>query len=256
MSIELTDVSKRFPQAGGDPLVVLDGCGLVIPTGRCTVVIGKSGSGKSVILKHITGLMRPDKGSVRVAGIEVTTATNQALFTLRARIGFLFQGSALFDSMSVHDNVAFALRERKMVSEREIEEIVVGRLMDVGLKPEVAEKMPADLSGGMKKRVALARVLAFKPDYILYDEPTTGLDPITADAINDLIVETGKKFGVTSVVVTHDMASARKVGDTIAMLYKGRIIETLPTAEFMASRNPFVRQFVDGSSRGPISMLE
>jgi phospholipid/cholesterol/gamma-HCH transport system ATP-binding protein len=256
VSIELIGVSKRFDQPGSEPLVVLDGIDLVIPTGGATVIIGKSGSGKSVILKHICGLLKPDRGAVRVAGVDATTASKAQLYALRARVGFLFQGGALFDSMSVHDNVAFALRERRRFPEDAITEIVVRRLQDVGLNPEIREKMPADLSGGMKKRVALARVLAFDPAYILYDEPTTGLDPITADAINDLIVETRHKFGVTTVVVTHDMASAQKVGETIAMLYKGRIIASETTASFMASANPYVRQFVDGSSRGPISMLE
>lgn len=256
MSIELTGVHKAFPQDGQEAFVVLGGVDLVIPSQSSVTIIGRSGSGKSVMLKLITGLLRPEQGSIRVSGIEVTTASRKILYALRARIGFLFQGAALFDSLSVRDNVIFGLREKGGLEEGAIDGIVEECLNDVGLKAEVMEKMPAELSGGMKKRVALARVLAMKPEYILYDEPTTGLDPITADAINDLIIETRVKFGVTSIVVTHDMASAFKVSDTVAMLYKGRIIEQGSPEQLLKTENEYVRQFVQGSSRGPISMLE
>ncbi len=256
MSIELSGLSKAFRLPDERQVRVLDGVDLVIPSGDSTVIIGRSGSGKSVILKHIVGLMKPDDGSVRVDGIEVTTATKEQLYALRSRVGFLFQLSALFDSMDVNDNIAFALREKGELAQEEIDDIVVRRLNDVGLKEEVRWKMPSDLSGGMKKRVALARVLAMNPEYLLYDEPTTGLDPITSDAINDLIIETREKFGVTSVVVTHDMASAFKVADKVSMLYKGRIIQTGSPEEILKTENPYVRQFVQGSSKGPISILE
>lgn len=252
----MTDIAKTFFEEGTDPFMVLDGVTLTIPTGSSVAIIGRSGSGKSVTLKIITGLLRPDAGSVRVQGVEVTTARHAALYEVRRRIGFLFQGSALFDSLNVLDNVGFSLREKGELSPDAINDIVVERLEDVGLKPEVRLKMPADLSGGMKKRVALARVLAMNPEYILYDEPTTGLDPITADAINDLIIETREKFGVTSIVVTHDMASAFKTADTVAMLYKGRVIETGTPEEILRTANPYVRQFVQGSSKGPIPILE
>ena len=256
MSIELEGLTKTFREEGTDPFTVLDGVTLTIPTGSSVAIIGRSGSGKSVTLKIITGLLKPDAGSVRVQGVEVTSARRAALYDIRRRIGFLFQGSALFDSLNVLDNVGFSLKEKGELSPDAINDIVVERLEDVGLKPEVRLKMPADLSGGMKKRVALARVLAMNPEYILYDEPTTGLDPITADAINDLIIETREKFGVTSIVVTHDMASAFKTADTVAMLYKGRVIETGTPEEILRTANPYVRQFVQGSSKGPIPILE
>jgi phospholipid/cholesterol/gamma-HCH transport system ATP-binding protein len=256
VSIELTDIKKTFHADGAEPFTVLDGVTLTIPSGSSVGIIGRSGSGKSVTLKIITALLTSDAGSVRVKGVEVTTASRRELYDIRRRIGFLFQGAALFDSLNVLDNVGFSLREKGELPPAEIDAIVVERLEDVGLKPEVRFKMPADLSGGMKKRVALARVLAMNPEYVLYDEPTTGLDPITADAINDLIIETREKFGVTSIVVTHDMASAFKTADTIAMLYKGRVIETGTPEEILRTENPYVRQFVQGSSKGPIPILE
>jgi len=256
VSIELTDVRKTFHTEGAESLTVLDGVTLTIPAGSSVGIIGRSGSGKSVTLKIIIALLAADTGSIKVKGVEVTTASRRELYDVRRRIGFLFQGSALFDSLNVLDNIGFSLREKGELSSTEIDAIVAERLEDVGLKPEVRFKMPTDLSGGMKKRVALARALAMNPEYMLYDEPTTGLDPITAAAINDLIVETKEKFGVTSIVVTHDMASAFKTADTIAMLYQGRVIETGTPEEILRTENPYVRQFVQGSSKGPIPILE
>ncbi|HBW46865.1 TPA: ABC transporter ATP-binding protein [bacterium] len=255
MSIEIVGVYKSFRQ-NGKKQVVLSGVDLTIPTSSSVTIIGRSGTGKSVLLKLITRLFFPDAGSIRVDGIEVTTASRGSIYELRENIGFLFQGSALFDSMTVRENVGFALCERSKLALKEINDIVIQRLKAVGLKEDVLDKMPSELSGGMKKRVALARVLATDPKYILYDEPTTGLDPITADAINDLIISTREQFGVTSIVVTHDMTSAFKVSDYVAMLYGGRIIEWGTPEEILKTQNPYVRQFVQGSSKGPISMLE
>lgn len=247
--IEIRGLKKRL---GGR--TVLDGVDLDVVKGETLVVIGKSGSGKSVLLKHIMGLMTPDAGSIKVAGDEVVGAREDDLDRIRMRFGMLFQGAALFDSLTVGENVGLALREHLQLSEAEIGARVTERLEWVGLRG-IEDNKPASLSGGMRKRVGLARAIAMDPEVILYDEPTTGLDPVTADAINRLIRSLQKRLGITSVVVTHDMASVFHVGDRVAMLHEGHIQFTGTVAEVQATDNPLVRQFVEGSSEGPIQVL-
>ena len=240
--IELKDVHKRFGR-----LVVLAGVDLFIDAGESVVVIGASGSGKSVMLKHIVGLLRPDSGEVWFDRQRIDTLPERALMTVRERFGFLFQMGALFDSMTVEDNVAFPLVEHTQKSPEEIRELVLHKLTMVGL-PTVGKKMPAELSGGQRKRVALARAIALEPDVILYDEPTTGLDPIRSDVINELILKLKRELSVTSIVVTHDMHSAFKVGDRIVMLHDGRIIFDGTPQEIQQSEHPVVRRFVLGEA--------
>jgi phospholipid/cholesterol/gamma-HCH transport system ATP-binding protein len=245
--IEIRGLSKRFGKK-----VVLDGLDLTVPKGKNTVVIGGSGTGKSVLIKCVVGLLRPDAGEIRIDGEDVTKMDERDLVRVRRKFGMLFQGSALFDSLNVGDNVAFALRRLKMYPERQIRDVVEEKLSMVGLR-DIQLLMPAELSGGMKKRVGLARAIAAEPDILLYDEPTTGLDPIMADVINDLIVSLRESLGVTSISITHDMASAYKIADFIAMLYKGRIVEVGTPAEIRGTSNPVVRQFVEGRAQGPIT---
>jgi len=244
--IELTEVHKSF---GSNH--VLKGAGFRVEKGESRVVIGGSGSGKSVILKHIIGIMRPDSGKVMVSGIDITVLKEQELYEVRKKFGMLFQMAALFDSMSVWENVGFALRRNRGLRPRDVMEIAIEKLKMVGLV-NVEKMMPSELSGGMKKRVGLARAIAHEPEILLYDEPTTGLDPITADAINNLIVDLRERLRVTSVAITHDMQSAYKIADRISMLYQGRIIATGTPEEIRNSDDAFVRQFVSGSSEGPI----
>jgi phospholipid/cholesterol/gamma-HCH transport system ATP-binding protein len=215
-------------------------------------VIGGSGSGKSVLIKHIIGLLFPDRGQVTVDGQALNGLDEEGLNDVRKKFGMLFQGAALFDSLTVWENVGFGLRQHTKMSDQEIRAITTQKLALVGLK-DVEDKMPVDLSGGMKKRVGLARAIAMDPQIILYDEPTTGLDPITADAINDLIVDLRKKLGVTSVAITHDMHSAYKISDRIAMLYKGEIQEIGTPDQIKGTANPIVKQFITGSAVGPIT---
>ena len=245
--IEIRGLSKRFGKK-----VVLDDLDLTVPKGKNTVVIGGSGTGKSVLIKCVVGLLRPDEGEIRIDGEDVTKMDERDLVRVRRKFGMLFQGSALFDSLNVGDNVAFALRRLKMYPERQIRDVVEEKLSMVGLR-DIQLLMPAELSGGMKKRVGLARAIAAEPDILLYDEPTTGLDPIMADVINDLIVSLRESLGVTSISITHDMASAYKIADFIAMLYKGRIVEVGTPAEIRGTSNPVVRQFVEGRAQGPIT---
>jgi phospholipid/cholesterol/gamma-HCH transport system ATP-binding protein len=245
--IEVIGVHKSFGS-----LQVLRGVNLKVEKGESMTVIGGSGSGKSVLLKHIIGLLFPDRGRVTVDGQVLNDLDEQGLNEMRKKFGMLFQGAALFDSLTVWENVGFGLKQHTNLSDREVREIATQKLALVGLK-EVEDKMPADLSGGMKKRVGLARAIAMDAAIILYDEPTTGLDPITADAINDLIVDLRKKLGVTSVAITHDMHSAYKISDRIAMLYKGQILETGTPDEIKNTTNPIVRQFITGSAVGPIT---
>jgi len=233
---------------------VLDGVDLDIPTGRTVVVIGRSGTGKSVLLKHIIGLMRPDAGSIEVDGRAVVGLHERELNEVRKRFGLLFQGAALFDSLTVGENVGLPLREHTHLGSAEIARRVRERLEWVGLE-DVEGMKPASLSGGMRKRVGLARAIAMDPAYILYDEPTTGLDPIMADVINRLIRSLQQRIGVTGVVVTHDMASAYSVGDELAMLHEGRVVFTGTPDEARQTRDPLVRQFIEGSSEGPIQPL-
>lgn len=250
--IEINNISRCF---GANK--VLDGLSLVIKTGETKVIIGRSGCGKSVLLKHIVGLLKPEKGGVSIDGLEVTHLNDKELnlFRLRLKIAMLFQGGALFDSLTVGENVGFVLSEYTDTAKSTITKKVREALSMVGLK-DIEHLLPSDLSGGMRKRVALARAICMQPKILLYDEPTTGVDPITADAINDLIIELHDKLEVTSVVVTHDMVSAYKVADRIAMLYRGKIIQMGTPDEIKNTSNPFVKQFITGASTGAITDAE
>ncbi len=230
---------------------VLDGLDLDIEKGETVVVLGPSGTGKSVLLKHIIGLMQPDSGSIEVEGEEVVGRRESELNRIRIKFGMLFQGAALFDSMTVGENVGLGLVEHRKLPPDEVAKIVAERLEWVGLKG-VESLKPASLSGGMRKRVGLARAVAMDPEYILYDEPTTGLDPIMSDVINDLIRSLQAHLQVTSVVVTHDIKSAYLVGDRLAMLYQGKIVHQGTPDEVRNTNDPLVRQFIEGSREGPI----
>jgi phospholipid/cholesterol/gamma-HCH transport system ATP-binding protein len=231
---------------------VLQGVDLNIARGESMVVIGGSGSGKSVLIKHIIGLLEPDAGQARVDGQVVAELNRTELNELRRRMGMLFQYAALFDSMDVGENVAFALRQHTKMNDAEVRDRVAEVLGWVGLEG-VEEKWPAELSGGMKKRVGLARAIALGPEIMLYDEPTTGLDPILADQINDLIIDLNERLHVTSISITHDMVSAYKIADRIAMLYKGKIEEVGTPDEVQSSSNPVIQQFIQGRAEGPIT---
>jgi len=244
--IAIRNLKKRL---GGKQ--VLDGVDLEVRSGECVVVIGPSGTGKSVLLKHILGLMMPDQGSIEVNGEEIVGRKERELNQIRKKFGMVFQGAALFDSMTVGENVALALREHTDLDEQAIERRVVERLEWVGLK-QVEQMKPASLSGGMRKRVGLARAIAMDPEFILYDEPTTGLDPNMSDAIDRLMRDLQRRMNVTSIVVTHDLGSAFKVGDRIAMLLGGKIIFNGPPDEVRQTRHPVVRQFIEGLTKGPI----
>ncbi|MCD6452265.1 MAG: ABC transporter ATP-binding protein [Acidobacteria bacterium] len=248
--IKLVDIHKSF---GGN--CVLCGVNLEVAEGESVVVIGRSGSGKTVLIKHIIGLLKPDRGEVYVDGVRIDNMKEKELNEVRKKFGMLFQGAALFDSLNVFENVAFGLRHHTNMTEEEIKDRVGECLKMVGLS-NVEELYPLELSGGMKKRVGLARAIAMKPKIILYDEPTTGLDPIMADVINNLIVDLKNKLKVTSVAITHDMVSAYKIADRIAMLYGGRIIEEGTPEEIRNSANPVVQQFINGRAEGPIPTLE
>lgn len=247
--VEVHDLVKRFAEH-----VVLGGIDMEVRKGETLVIIGRSGCGKSVLLKHIIGLMWPDDGTVTVEGLVLSEMKSHDLYRLRLRFGMLFQNAALFDSMTVAENVGLALTEHGRKSPPEIAEIVSYKLELVGMKG-TERMMPADLSGGMKKRVSLARAIAFDPDYILFDEPTTGLDPITADAINDLIVELGERLAVTSIAVTHDMKSAYKIADRIIMLHDGKIIKSGTPEEIQHSADPIIHQFINGLAEGPLRAI-
>jgi len=233
---------------------VLRGVDLDVFEGETLVILGGSGSGKTVLIKCIIGLIDPDAGEIYVKDREITGLGEKEMNEVRKRFGMLFQGAALFDSMTVWENVGFGLRSQRRLRDAEIRRIAKEKLELLGLKG-VEERMPVELSGGMKKRVGLARAIATEPEILLYDEPTTGLDPILADAINDLIMKTKEKLTVTSIVITHDLRSAYKIADRIAMLYQGKIIEVGSPAEIQNSGNPIVQQFIQGRSEGPISLL-
>jgi len=233
---------------------VLVGMNLEIYEGEVIVIIGRSGCGKSVFLKHIMGILKPDSGAVYFDGTEIGRLNDKELNEIRKNFGMLFQGSALFDSLSVKENVCFYFYEFTKIPEEEIVDIARKKLMMVGLTG-VEDMYPAELSGGMKKRVGLARAIAAEPRVVLYDEPTTGLDPIMADVINELILKLQKELNITSVVVTHDMVSAYKIADRIAMLYDGKIVEVGTAEEIRNTRNPIVKQFITGSSVGPIDVI-
>ncbi len=238
--ITFVDVWKSF-----DSQNVFCGVNLKIYSGKITVILGESGTGKSVLLKHIVGLIKPDRGKVFVGGEEITQMGEQELAQVRIRFGFLFQGGALFDSLSAGDNVAFPLRQHTNLSEDQIREKVREKLRLVGLE-DVVDKFPAELSGGQKKRVALARAIALDPEIVLYDEPTTGLDPIRADIINELILRLNRKLGITSVVVTHDIKSAYKIADRLLLLHRGNFIFDGSVDEIRAVKDDRVRRFLEG----------
>jgi phospholipid/cholesterol/gamma-HCH transport system ATP-binding protein len=247
--IELRGVKKRF-----GPKVVLDGIDLAVSAGESVVIIGGSGSGKSVTIKCVLGILRPDAGKIFVDGQDVTRAKGSARDEMLKKFGMLFQGGALFDSLPVWENVAFGLIQGRGVRRTKAKDIAMDKLARVGLGNEVANLSPAELSGGMMKRVGLARAIAADPEIIFFDEPTTGLDPIMADVINDLIAHTVRDLGVTAVSITHDIASARKISNRVAMLYRGKIIWDGPTASIDNSGNPYVEQFIHGRAEGPIKM--
>ncbi|MCH2393710.1 ABC transporter ATP-binding protein [Oceanibaculum sp.] len=247
--IRIRGLKKRF-----GPKVVLNGIDLEVAEGESLVIIGGSGTGKSVLLKCILGLITPDEGSIEIDGEETVGLSGSERDRVMRKFGMLFQGGALFDSLPVWENVAFGLIQGVGTPRAEAREIAIAKLAQVGLGEAVAILSPAELSGGMQKRVALARAIATEPDIIFFDEPTTGLDPIMADVINDLIVACVKELGATTLSITHDMASARKIAHRIAMIYDGQIIWDGPVGEIDRSGNAYVDQFIHGSAEGPIQM--
>lgn len=247
--IRIRGLSKAFGEK-----IVLDGVDLDVPAGTSLVVIGGSGSGKSVLLKCVLGLIEADAGSIEVEGVDVLRAPAEQAAAARARIGMLFQNGALFDSLPVWENVAFGLLARRRVGRAEAKRQAADFLAQVGLAASVGELSPAELSGGMQKRVALARAIAARPDILFFDEPTTGLDPIMGAVIDGLITDCVKRLGSTAVAITHDMASARRIGDQAAMLHGGRIVWNGPAERLMDSGNPLVDQFTHGRREGPIQM--
>ncbi|MFM2128617.1 MAG: Glutamine transport ATP-binding protein GlnQ [Pseudomonadota bacterium] len=249
IKIRVRNLHKAFGQK-----VVLNGLDLDVARGESVVVIGGSGTGKSVLLKCILGLIRPDSGSIQVDGKEITELSGTERDQLMLKFGMLFQGSALFDSLKVWENVAFGLMQARGMEREKAHEIAITKLAQVGLAPEVGELSPAELSGGMQKRVALARAIAAEPEIIFFDEPTTGLDPIMGDVINDLIVKCVHDLGATTLSITHDLASARKIAHRIAMLHGGKIIWSGPVESIDRSGNDYVDQFIHGRAEGPIKM--
>ena len=247
--IEIRNLSKAFGKK-----VVLDGIELDVKRGESLVVIGGSGTGKSVLIKCIQGLLNADSGSIKVDEEEVVGAPRKQVEAMHTKMGMLFQGGALFDSLTVWENVAFDLIQNRGFSKKEAKIVAIKVLRQVGLTEDIADLYPSELSGGMQKRVGLARAVITRPEIIFFDEPTTGLDPIMADVINDLIIESAKDLGATTLTITHDMASARKIADKIAMLYEGKIIWYGTVKELDKTTNPYVRQFINGSSKGPIKV--
>ncbi|WP_205699633.1 ABC transporter ATP-binding protein [Conexibacter sp. SYSU D00693] len=247
-AIEVVDLHKRF-----GPVPVLAGVDLEIPEGQITVVLGPSGTGKSVLLKHLIGLLFGDQGDVLVHGESVGSMTMDRLLELRRRFGLLFQDGALYGSMDVFDNVAFPLRQHTDLREHEVTEIVERRLEDVGLAG-AGDRLPSELSGGMRKRAGFARALVLDPDIVLFDEPDSGLDPVRTALLCDLILDVHAEQGGTYVVITHDIASARRLGQHVAVLWQGRIVDAGPGEAMFASEDPFVRQFLAGATVGPLGM--
>ncbi len=245
--IRLVDVSKSF----GDHLVI-DHLSLDIPEGESLVLVGPSGTGKSVLLKHIIGLLKPDSGQVLIDGTDLWSLSDRDLNAFRRRFGMSFQEGALFDSMTVFDNIAFALRRQTKKNAEEVRQRVE-ECLDLVHLSGIETKKPAELSGGMRRRVGFARAIALEPEILLFDEPTTGLDPIMTDVVDATIVEMRQRLKCTSVTITHDMESAEKIGDEIALIFEGKIVERKPPKEFLASPNPFVRQFVEGRADGPMT---
>jgi len=245
--IELINIHKSFGSQ-----IVLNGLNLSVPAGKTTAVIGPSGEGKSVLLKHIIGLLQPDQGDVLVEGRSIVGLRRSHLNQVREKFAMVFQNAALFDSMTVYENIAFPLEEKTELDRDEISVRVATALQEVGLK-EVNQKYPDELSGGMKKRVGLARALLLQPQIVLFDEPTTGLDPVIRRAIHQLIKETQAKFGFTAVIVSHDIPDIFEVAHFVAMLYQGEILQFGTPEEIQASSHPVVRQFISGSLDGPIN---
>ena len=249
IKIRIRDLKKSFGKKH-----VLNGVDLDLYKGESLVVIGGSGTGKSVLIKCIQGLLMPDYGSIEIDGIELVNENPEVLDKMHSKMGMLFQGGALFDSLTVWENVAFDLIQNRNFSRKEAKIVAIKVLRQVGLGSDIADSYPSELSGGMQKRVGLARAVITRPEIIFFDEPTTGLDPIMADVINDLIIESAKDLGATTLTITHDMASARKIADKIAMLYQGKIIWYGTVKELDKTDNPYVRQFINGSSKGPIKV--
>ena len=247
--ITLRNVHKSF-----GPQKVLDGLDLDIPDGQITAIIGPSGEGKSVLLKHLIGLLQPDSGAVEVDGESIVDISRSGLNRIREKFGMLFQNVALFDSMTVFENVAFPLEEKTSLSKEEIRSKVLAALEDVGLK-NIENKFPDELSGGMKKRVGLARAVVLGPKIILFDEPTTGLDPIIKRAIHQLIKDTHAKFGFTAVIVSHEIPEIFDVAQNVAMLFRGKILQHGTSDDIKNSDHPAIRQFISGSLDGPIQMI-
>lgn len=248
IKLQLSGVKKSFGSKA-----VLQGVDLSVPQGKSMVVIGGSGTGKSVMLKCVMGLIHADSGSILVDGQETMGLDSRGHDAVMRKFGMLFQGAALFDSLKVWENVAFGLIHGRGMDREQAFSIAVEKLKSVGLAESVAQLYPAELSGGMQKRVGLARAIATNPEIIFFDEPTTGLDPIMADVINDLIVKSTQELGATTLSITHDMASARKIADYVAMIYEGRIIWTGPVDDLDHTGNPYVDQFINGRADGPIS---
>jgi phospholipid/cholesterol/gamma-HCH transport system ATP-binding protein len=246
--IRVDNLHRSF---GGQP--VLKGVNLEVKRGEIMIVIGQSGGGKTVLLKHLLGLLRADSGRIVVAGVDVTELRGEALDTVRRRYGVVFQGGALFDSMSVFDNVAFPLRERTALGRAEIAERANAKLEQVGLAG-MGEKNPAEISGGMRKRVAIARALVTEPEIVFFDEPTTGLDPVLVNTIHGLIVDLHGKFAFTAVMVSHEIPEIFKIAQRVAMLYDGRIVEVGPAEAIQNSPNPVIQQFIRGDPEGPIHL--
>lgn len=244
--IKIINLRKSF----GDKKV-LDGVDLEIEKGKITVIIGRSGEGKSVLVKHIIGLLKPDSGQILLDDQDITAMSERDFHEVLKRFGMLFQGAALFDSMTVAENVGFALKEHTDMNDEDILKVVSEKLRRVGLV-NVENMMPSDLSGGMKKRVGLARAIVMDPEIVLFDEPTTGLDPIMSDSVADLVLETQRALKTTYILITHDIPFSYKIADKIAMLHEGRIIEQGTVEELKASTNPIIRQFLEGRAQGPI----
>jgi len=250
MQIEIKELKKSFKD-----FTILDGVDLVVPEGKTTVIIGPSGTGKSVMIKHIVGLIRPDSGQIVINGKDVAKMNDQELNEIRKHFGVCFQDAALFDSMNVGNNVAFPFRVHTKMTNKQIDERVAELLKEVGLSG-VQEKMPSQLSGGMRKRVGLARAIAMSPQILLFDEPTTGLDPVMSNAINILIKDVQKKTKATSLVISHDIHGALMMADFMAMLYKGKIVFSGSPDDFVDTNDPLIRQYMEGGIEGPINPVQ
>ncbi|MDX2083618.1 MAG: ABC transporter ATP-binding protein [Rickettsiales bacterium] len=248
--VEINKLTKKFGEKS-----VLSGVDLAVEKGKSLVILGGSGSGKSVLIKIISSLLIATSGSVKIDGEEICNIKADSRDKMMEKIGFLFQGGALFDSLPIWENVAFRLINHKKIPRKEAKLIALQKLKSVGLSEKVADLFPSELSGGMQKRASLARAIASNPEIIFFDEPTTGLDPIMADVINDLIIKVSKELGATTITITHDMSSARKIADKIAMLYEGKIIWHGDVKEIDSSNNPYLDQFINGRASGPIKFL-